>query len=153
MNSNPYAPPTAPVADPPFEGTTRPRAASFAVRMLWSALVLGVLQLVSELFTMARTGPGPAIVGTIAGGCLALAILALFTFHLGRRRNWARIVFIVLFWLGIAITAMTWQRTLATLRGPPLDLTLTLLQYLLQAASVILLSTPGVAAWYKRTEA
>jgi hypothetical protein len=66
MVSNPYAAPSAPVSDPPADDGVRPLPALYAVRIVWSALGLGTLQLVMDVLAMARSAStGSGIAGTI----------------------------------------------------------------------------------------
>ena len=107
MNDNPYAPPKAVVADPVIDpaARSRPREVTLAARLLWVALALGAFNAVVDSARLASSGSVPPyfLVGSVAGSLLVLCVLAWLTNRIAHGRNWARIVFLVMFVIGIPI--------------------------------------------------
>ena len=150
MISSPYRPPASLVADPPRKRQhTAPPSATWAVRFLWAAFVIALVQMFPVIVVLARSPAGFAAIAILAS---LLAGWAFVTRQMGRRSNWARIVFLVMFWLGMAIVILRWQRTLELFRGPPVRAAFATLQYVLQLSAASLLSTRNARRWYRHAQ-
>ena len=115
MSHNPYAPPTAAVADPPPISIPRPREVAVAVRLLWLSFGLG---LSSAIWRQSWVDPFEMTVGLVSVGFYG-AILAWLIFKFGRGRNWARIVYTVLLLFGYVSVLMSWTTYAAPYHGHP----------------------------------
>lgn len=104
--NEPYAPPTATVADPALAVPAAPRQVSLALRLLWVSLLLGVPLLV---MSTQRLPEGGATVFTVVFQLLIFALVAWLYVCIARRRQWARIVTLLLTLLGLVF--MVWAPT------------------------------------------
>jgi hypothetical protein len=147
MNSrNPYAPPSAVVADvePPEERLARPRVVLVALILLWSALALALPLLVRSVLKEADYG------ATIFTQFLMwlfsltlLGILGWLVLSMGRARNWARIAF-------IAVTALkaytVMPLVLVQMRAWQL---LEVLTMLMELFACVLVFLPAANSWFR----
>jgi hypothetical protein len=142
---NPYQPPAARVADPPaFDGVPPPRIVTIAVWLLWTQIVLELIDAMLDIRDDSQQGSlvvvASAVTMTLVGMVCLLIVM------IGRRRNWARIVYAFLFALGLFIQVSNWQ---GLLNGPLRDLLMILSQLVLQLAAMILLFQRGASAWFR----
>jgi hypothetical protein len=148
MSGNPYAPPTAQVADvDPGRPLPRPRAVSLAILLFWISVAVSLpLWFVDDAVD---TSDPDIFVTLVIGWIVGLAMLA-FTIwvivSIGRARNWARITYLVLAilgWLMVIVDlpglfASPWYNPFGYLSNAALD-----------AAIVVLLFTPAANAWFR----
>jgi len=147
VDPNPYAPPKAAVAD--VEARTnpgqKPDTVKYAVALIWTSYGLGVLGTVIKMFK----GEFPYQLAPLPGA-LAFAAAQLptvwFTLKLAAGRNWARIVWIVLFGVGLLSTILFYKVVLAAAKD---YMWIAVLQTVLGLAVFIVLLTPSVSRWYK----
>jgi hypothetical protein len=157
MDKNPYAPPTAVVADAPSAvAPVRPPAVTWAVRLLWLGFLIGIPDAVREMFTgeippeMNRT---MIIVIYAVVYLLIFALMYWFNGAIGKGKNWARMVstvlmtinLLIIFWL---LAKFPWATLKATMDAQGVNGVLYLLQVALYLAAVVLLFTPASSAWY-----
>lgn len=118
MNDNPYAPPKAVVADPVIDpaARNRPPEVTLAARLLWVALALGAFNAIVDSARLATAGSVSPyfVVGSVAGSLLVLGLLAWLTHRIAHGRNWARIVFLLMFVMGIPIFLLQLPAMFAT---------------------------------------
>jgi hypothetical protein len=105
----------------------KPKSVSTAVFLLYIALILGIIGGLIAIFSQSAAQGMPAQQMSPAGGIIAIIIVALinwfFIFKIGRGRNWARIVYLILFILGVIgwilgfTTAMETQGLLPVIIG------------------------------------
>jgi hypothetical protein len=151
VQPNPYAPPHAQVRDidPDRRPLQKPQQVRLAVALLWVSLALGPLNLLLDDRSPARTivASQPALLGLMAGvlaGVLALmAVLVVFIY---RGRNWARVVYLVMYLLG----ALPWLLSLPVLFGhSPVAGAVYVVQGTIQAIALyFIFSQPG-SAWFR----
>lgn len=115
--------------------TERPVEASRAIWLIAASLVLGVLRCVL------LPPPGPLWVAYVT-----VALLAALTFAIARGANWARIVFLVLFLLGLP--GMFFIGNLLLQEGP-VALGVLTVQTVLQAGALVLLFLPVSTLWFR----
>ena len=143
MQNDPYAPPSAEVADavPPPKGSP-PRPVAIAVRLLWLSLFLGVPSLV---LVVLRSPSGTA---TSVGVVLQLALFALAAYLnvcIHRGKNWARVISLIFTLIGLMFLAFI-----------PSPSDVSVIEWLLAVASAaldvvamyLLFSKPG-SSWFK----
>lgn len=146
---NPYLPPVARVADPPidpasFDGVPRPRVVTIALRLLWSSIAIEVVDAAFDAHDAWRTSSSVVI---SANGTMALVgVVCGLIFMIGRRRNWARLVYAFLFALGTGVQVWNWE---ALLSGPTRDLWTIVPQFAVQLAGMILLFLPAAGTWFR----
>jgi len=100
MNENRYAPPSARVDDPVTSAaeTAAPAALKLATRLLWASLAMGLVNAALEWNYVAATVTPNFVWGVLI---FTFGLIAILTFNIGRGRNWARIVLLVLAIIGL----------------------------------------------------
>jgi hypothetical protein len=143
MSRNPYAPPTASVADPPSALLVRPVVIRRAVLLLWISFGVGILGGLSHA--------GPEEPWTIMLGFMAAfgSILAWLIVQIARRRNWARITYLILAVLGDVDSVSSWQSSRSLYHVHPSVLVLDVAGLVLEAIGLCLLFTKAANAWYR----
>jgi hypothetical protein len=139
----PYQPPDGRVADVPEPPEPpRPRAVTIAVWLLVSAVVL---ELVGVAIDWRDQSNAEIVIFTAIAVTVMLCIVAWLIFMLGRRRNWARLVYAIFFVIGLS----TFVAPGPTLEKTPLELLITIVQGVLQFVAVVLTYLPVSNAWYR----
>ena len=147
LPDNPYKPPSARVEDAAVDAapvTQRPAAVSIALWLLWMAMAIEVLNTAAGVREALPAG-GVVVVATTFTLVMVGLVCGLI-FMIGRRRNWARITYAVLFSLGMIVQFIIWQETLASPRREVLAI---VLQSGLQFAAMILLFQRVSNAWFR----
>ena len=144
--NNPYRPPSARVEDVMdlTAAMSRPRAASIAVWLLWAMIAIEILEKLRDGHEEWRLGTLSIVANAITMGLVGL--MCWLIFMIGRRRNWARITYAVLFALGMFFHLMNWRNTL---HGPPRDLIAIVLQTALQVSAMVLLFQSAANGWFR----
>ena len=126
-----------------LSGAMNPRPPSIerAVKLLWTAVAIGV---VSTLLTFMLIG-GPTLGGLVAA-VIGLAITAFLITKIGEGRHWARIVLLVLFVLGVG--GFFLGSGLSFDIAPLLTL-VGLVQLGIEGYALYLLFTPPGGDWFK----
>lgn len=150
MERNPYAPPVSPVADPTELRGPRPKEVTRAVRLLWVSLVLSIAGLFMQP-TRAASHEEQVVVTTtlVVGGVIGFGLWGWVLLKIGAGRNWARIVFIVLTIIGLAITPFVMPYSLSVYRTQPLSGVSAAANAILELAALYLLLTAPARAWFK----
>jgi hypothetical protein len=151
MNENRYAPPNAPVADiDQAASLERPKVVKIGAWMMWSEVVFGVPGVVFAMLNLpAKLATGVAHVTVIVGLVVVLGFIALgawFTWMAYQGRNWARIVQLVFMILGLL---SGWWTLKASFAKSTYDGVVSVIQYVLNTAGVVLLFVPSANAWYR----
>jgi hypothetical protein len=153
MTQNPYAPPTAPVADiagaPPV--ATHPHVL-LACKLMWASMVVSLASSIPDLFKL----PGSlsivaAIISLLIGTAIGFAIVWWFTIKLKAGRNWMRLLLTVFQVVGIVFVLLFWDfyKTAFSLMAPdPVRIVLMGAQWLLSLVAVVLINLPGARAWF-----
>ncbi|MEW5914687.1 MAG: hypothetical protein AB1814_19185 [Thermodesulfobacteriota bacterium] len=128
-----YAPPPAPVYRPAKVGT--------ATVLLYLSMALGLLRGFWEWPANKEMG---LLVYLIVA--VVLAVFVLFVYLAGRGANWARIVLLVLFLIGLPFALMSLPHKLTV---HPIPALVEIGQIGLQVIAFALLFSPGVNAWYR----
>lgn len=145
--NNPYRPPSArveDVADSAASATPRPRAVLIAVWLLWATIAIEVLEKVLDAHNGLQSGAFVVVASNIT--IVMVGVLCWLIFMIGRRRNWARISYALLFALGMIFHLGNWQNAL---NGPPRELIEIALQSGLQLAAVVLVFQRAANAWFR----
>lgn len=150
---NPYAPPQAPVADvqiAPEHAQRRPLNLVIAVRLLWISFGIGLISLPLKLFFAPIPMSAPLIVMAFSVAGIVALMNAWLIVKIASGRNWARIVWIVLYAIGVCAIVMSPQ----FLAGNSLIVRLiNVIQFLMQLVVVALLLTPTAVQWFKQETA
>jgi hypothetical protein len=162
MNQNPYAPPTAVVADAPAAASSpRPRQVTWAVVALWVSFVIGLPGAMHNLFTQEIP---PGISRTLIVVISLVVYLLVFAFMLwwlgavGKGRRWGRVLLVILmfFW----VLACAWLFSVSNLAGMKYalesngtNLIVFWCQFLLYVAATVLVFTPASKAWFAEQRA
>jgi len=145
MSQNPYAPPNAPLADAPEAPPPLPRP----VQVRWAVALLSVSLALSVPSTYLQYLRGPRVLAdqvALAVTLMLLVLLAWVYVRIYRGRNWARIVWLVLFVLGVAsyFFPEVGVRPGAAERG------LKLVSLLLELVALYLLFSKPGTLWFRR---
>jgi hypothetical protein len=155
VTRNPYAPPTAPVADVSAAGSpleVDPHVLRACTMMWWSfgMSFLGFcLQLVRGPGTRSVVG---AAVGATVGGAIVFLITRWITSKLRAGRNWMRLLLTGLQLAGIALIPLFWDFYKAFLLHAFTDNfasgVITAIQWALSISAVVLINMPGARSWF-----
>lgn len=158
---SPYAPPQANVetALPEDAAPERPAEITRAVTCLWIMFAIGVASTVWKLLGTPQLGPAYGKFSTIQQAMMYATILIIFAvsawlyYLIGKGRNWARIVFLVLtaislLWLPMAIRLIL---NPAFWRSP--ENMAFVINTALSAAACYFLLTKPARAWYREIKA
>jgi len=108
MENNPYQAPQAQVSDGKGGApVVRPAAIIVALTLLWASMAIGLLFWANAFHAM-QSGEMSAI--QWLAQLIGLLVTAFLIVMIGRGRNWARIVFMVLMLLGIAFSGYVLRR-------------------------------------------
>ena len=133
-------PTTEPVAE------ARPGEVTLAVRLLWLSIAIGSLT------------SGLRVAGLVSGASLVVALLiaiVIFGFYLflvsriSAGRNWARIVFLVFFLIGLPFSILN---NLAELRKSVLFGSISILIAVIQVVATYLLFTKNSNRWFRQRQ-
>jgi hypothetical protein len=143
---NPYRPPSARVADVagPSAGTPRPRVVSLVLWLLWINIAIEILDKILDVRDAWPTISIDVVAAAIT--TILVCVLCWLIFVIGRRRNWARITYAVLFAFGMTFHLMSWRNTL---QSPPRELITIVLQSGLQLSAMIFVFLPASNAWFR----
>jgi hypothetical protein len=146
LENNPYSPPKTVVADPlevlaPRERTPQVRRMMWLLWMSFGLSLLGVLFAMRELAALPYVG---VVIGTIV---VVYGIYLLFTIKIGQGRNWARILFLVLFLTGLPFFLVSMKQAVTTDRFAAL---LGLVQTALQFGAVYYMFFTPAKLWFRK---
>jgi hypothetical protein len=124
----------------------RPPSVSRAITLLYVTLGFGLLRSVLEFTRLA--GTSNAVFALIIQ-IMVFALMWLIVFKIGRRREWARILYLVLFILG---TPLSVKPLLVSLSATPISGVLGLAQIAIQIYALVLLFRSEGRAWFRPRE-
>lgn len=128
----------------------KPKNVATAQIILWSTLAIGLVRTflehkrVTEEVAAAGFGSGFVYFVTF----FTLGFMALQIYLIGARKNWARWLFVILFVIGIPSSA---NQLISSFSAAPLSSSIGVLQALAQVYACVLLFTPTVRDWFKKT--
>jgi hypothetical protein len=120
-----------------------PPPVSLAGNLLWASLGFGVIRTGLDWPAIERAAPVAFVVPAMV---LTLVVAVWLIVMILKRRNWARIVFLVLFVIG---TLMDGPGVFGEIVERPVQGLCGLAQILLQGAALFLLFRPSAAAWFR----
>lgn len=118
----------------------RPKDVKLSVRLMWLSLVL---MLVTAPFAATIKTAGAAIAST----GVTVIFLAFLFYMVWRGRNWARIIFLVMFLFGLIPVVLYSMHSLTT---APLLVASSMIQTMLQAAATYMLFTAAAKPWFQK---
>jgi hypothetical protein len=109
--NNPYKPPDSKVSDAPEGGPIeRPQSVTVALWVLWIGLGVDVAFVLSRLGgDLDAHTPASGLIGQMIGFAIASSLFVM----IGQGRNWARITYLVLTCVGLAIVAFVYQQLMS----------------------------------------
>lgn len=126
----------------------RPKFTSLALWCLYANWAIGILSAIGNIFMnpehLAQSGMSTG--STLLFAAVLFAILFFIYYSIGQGKNWARILFVVLFVLGLLGFILSYH--LVAAQGT-LAITSSLLSYLLQLAALLLLYTKESSLYFK----
>jgi len=131
----------------PQTNATRPSSVGLAIKLLWASLAVGVIKILID-FQYLSAMANAALVGFVL--VFTLALTGFLILMISTRRNWARIVFLIIFLLGLLPTLPV---ILTEFSRSPVAGILVVLQIGLQVYALFLLFTKPGAAWFRKADA
>ncbi len=129
---------------------TRPGNVTTAIQLLYITLIISfVCGIINVIKMHSNPAAGPAGLGIgpmVAILIVSLVIFWFLFFHISRGRNWARIIYLILFILGILSTG--WHLKMYLSQGMLISLA-TLVNYVLGIVAIVLLFTSESNAWFR----
>lgn len=125
---------------------SKPSAVKVAVWILWVGLAVGLLRLPFE--------PPPADQSippwfNLAVGSLTLAVLAGIVFAIAKGRNWARVLWAILYALGLPTMYLMATELTTQIGGRPIATTVWIAQFIIQTGALVLLFRPESNHWFR----
>jgi hypothetical protein len=150
QSNNPYAPPTAVVADVALAAPLpRPRVVTIAVVLLWTSILMGMPVAIWRISTVGAVAPVTFIgMFLVAYGFVCALCFWLFG-SVRKGKNWARITILVMTALYIAMQPWGVPITLAAALPEAI---VRIAQLLLWISASALLLAPASRAWYLSTK-
>jgi ABC-type sugar transport system permease subunit len=105
MSRNPYAAPGATVADPPMPPIQRPPLVARALQLLWTSFVLGLI----GTFVHEAVATSLEWIITTVFVAVYSGVVVWLIYKIGRGRNWARIVYLILAAISYLMTGLNWR--------------------------------------------
>lgn len=150
---NPYAPPTAAVAEViSTKPAQAPREVKRAVRLLWVSLVISLLSFFLGIVSQSIQGPIEAelagVVFVIVFMLIGVGIVAWIFHKIARGRNWARILWLLLVASNVVYSAFNWRQTIDIAKVAPLLAAINLIGTVIEFYAVFLLFSRPAAPWF-----
>jgi len=120
-----------------------PPPVTLATYLLWASLGLGVIRFAFDWPMIERAAPAAFVLPVMA---VTLGVLVWLIVMIMKRRNWARITFLVLFVIG---TLMDGPGALDEVLTRPLPGLCGVAQILLQGVALFLLFRPPASTWFR----
>jgi hypothetical protein len=132
---------------------TRPKNVSTAIKLLYLSLILGIINSVLVVITLINspvTSLPSAYLGITTGITIfilfvTLALLAFFIYKIGKGKNWARILYLILFLIGIPSAVINLIQFFTTWAISGI---IGFCEIILDAVAVILLFQKSSSAWF-----
>lgn len=118
---------------------SRPASVNWAIRLLYATLVIGIIR---ALIVFSQSGVSLI---DILMECLIVGFLWLLVFMIGKRKNWARITFLVFLLIGTPF-AVFWM--IQELTYQPKSGIVMLLQFTMNVVSVVYLFQKESSSWF-----
>jgi FtsH-binding integral membrane protein len=122
---------------------SRPQRVSTAVALICISLAVGVARILLEASQLSQRAPLGFV---LVVGFATLAVLLFFTVMIGKRQNWARITFLVLFIIGVPFSILPLLQSLAK---TPVSGILGIAQLLLQAVALVFIFQKASSEWFR----
>jgi len=127
----------------------KPKAVKTVQLILWVTIAIGLVRTFLEhqkvTQEVAASGFGSSFVYFVT--FTSLAFMALQIYLLGKGKNWARWLFVILFAIGIPTVVMQLMKSFST---DPIFTSIGAIQTIAQVYACVLLFTPEASKWYKR---
>ena len=147
MSANPYAPPSAHVAD--IESAqnfaAKPIQVKVAVVIVWLTWGVGLIRAAISLQPLHVQGYALLVAALVLVSLSAL--LALWTYRISRGGRWARLTYGLMVTAGVLIYLVGFVKSSLTMQ---LDFLLLASQTVLQMIAVVLLFTPPANRWFRQ---
>lgn len=122
---------------------SRPAIVSNAVRLLYASLAIGVVRAFLEFNTMVADAPIGLVLVISA---ITFGLLLFLIYKIAAGRNWARIVFLVLFVVGVPMSVIPLVHSLAQ---TPVSGLIGLVQLVVQVIALVMLFQSPSNAWFR----
>jgi hypothetical protein len=150
QSNNPYAPPTAAVADVALAAPLpRPVVVTIACALLWASILIGMPVAAWRIMTLGSAPPATFIVMFLLTYSAILALCFWVFGSLRKGKHWARITIFVLTAFYIVTQPLALPVTLA---GPLPEAIVKISQVLMWISASALLLAPASRAWYLSTK-
>lgn len=125
---------------------TKPAIIQPAISLLWASLAIAAVKVALDWTNF--VGRGSAAM-TVCIMIFTFAVIGFFVVKIGQGKNWARVVFLVLFVLGIVVAILTWRSEFAHSRLLGI---LSIVQAALQATALYFIFTSPGKEWYRKVQ-
>lgn len=122
----------------------RPPSVSRGLLLLYASLGIALIRSAMEFPRLAQVS---SLGFAVSVQVVVFATFVGLLFFIARRKNWARIVFLVIFILGVPLSV---GPLLDSISGTPISGVLGLLQVALQVVALVLLFRSEAAAWFRQ---
>jgi hypothetical protein len=150
MENNPYAPPSAPVADIANNSVTANREVLIACKLFWVSLGLSLVITASNVLRQS-----PLIISGLIGNAMGFAMTWWIVSKLKAGRNWMRLLMTILTafgYLSILIFCRFYSTTVFPIYARnPIVAGVAVLQIIPNTWAVVLLNVPRSRAWFAAT--
>lgn len=116
---------------------------AFAVKLLWATLAIGIIRSALEFTKLTVEVPMGFVIGVQV---FTILFLGFFVFMISKKKNWARIIFLLLFIAGMPFSIMP---LLSSLKDTPVSGVLGIAQIVFQSWGLFLLFTDPVKQNFK----
>lgn len=132
---------------PPNIAATRPAIIQSAISLLWASLAVAAVKVALDWTNFVRRG---SVAFTVFIMILTFAFIGFFVVKIGQGKNWARVVFLVIFVVGIVPAIFVWRSEFAHSRLLGI---LSIVQAALQATALYFIFTSPGKEWYRKAQA
>lgn len=154
MERNPYAPPTAEVADVANldAPTTIDRYVSRACQLMWWSFGIGAILQIWTFAQLMRTSVPAAILGAVFGLGIGFGVTWWVAAKLKAGRNWMRLLMTTLAVLGLLCIPLfpdVYRRTFTLYLANPPQAIAALVQWPISLLTIVFINMPSARAWFR----
>lgn len=124
----------------------KPKAIRNALLILYATIPLAIIGTTINLPKMMQGNPNLSMTNVIVVLGIIYGVIAALIYAIQARKNWARIVYSIMYILGLPFSVIT---VFTTILDSPLSGVFTLVQILIQAVALALLYKKESTAWFK----
>lgn len=128
---------------------SRPVQVTWAVRVLWAALFVAVIAAIPEYLEPPPPDSGLSHWSVWSLLAFVFAFWALITLLIGRRHNWARVVTLILFIAGLALSVWEYEYLFDR---PTYSIVIEVVEVVMTGVALYWLFTEPAASWFRKSQ-